>query len=175
MVSRAAPRHLPFESRDPTEPSRLTSVAYEIAAGPDGALWFTETFASRIGRITTSGVVSEFPLPTSGSGPADIAAGPDGALWFTEEGVHKIGRITTSGAITEYPISALSAVGVPSGIAAGSDAQCGLPLTPVSRGSRPPVRSLDISSPFHWSAVGHRGRAGRRIVVHRGIWRRFYR
>src|ERR1700730_6073061 len=98
MVSRAAPRHLPFESRDPTEPSRLTSVAYEIAAGPDGALWFTETFASRIGRITTSGVVSEFPLPTSGSGPADIAAGPDGALWFTEEGVHKIGRITTSGA-----------------------------------------------------------------------------
>jgi len=24
MVSRAAPRHLPFESRDPTEPSRLS-------------------------------------------------------------------------------------------------------------------------------------------------------
>ena len=35
-----------------------------IAAGPDGNLWFTESDASRIGRITPSGVVSEFP-PTA--------------------------------------------------------------------------------------------------------------
>jgi virginiamycin B lyase len=31
-----------------------------IALGPDGALWFTEAGAGKIGRITTSGQISEF-------------------------------------------------------------------------------------------------------------------
>ena len=35
-----------------------------ITAGPDGNLWFTESDGSRIGRITPSGVASEFP-PTA--------------------------------------------------------------------------------------------------------------
>ena len=35
-----------------------------ITAGPDGNLWFTESDASRIGRITPAGVASEFP-PTA--------------------------------------------------------------------------------------------------------------
>jgi streptogramin lyase len=48
-----------------------------IAAGPDGALWFTEQSGNRIGRITTGGVFTEFP--TSSSSPLGIAAGPDGA------------------------------------------------------------------------------------------------
>src|SRR5439155_25862858 len=33
----------------------------EIAAGPDGNLWFTEPAPNRIGRITPAGVVTEFP------------------------------------------------------------------------------------------------------------------
>src|SRR5438128_1529458 len=40
-----------------------------IAAGPDGALWFTEFNGNKIGRITTAGVITEFPIPTSNSGP----------------------------------------------------------------------------------------------------------
>ena len=36
----------------------------------------------KIGRITTAGVVTEFPIPSGGT-PAHIAAGPDGNLWFT--------------------------------------------------------------------------------------------
>ena len=43
-----------------------------------------KTTANQIGRITTAGVITEFPIPTAGSGPAGIAAGPDGNLWFTE-------------------------------------------------------------------------------------------
>ena len=35
-----------------------------IAAGPDGALWFTEGNADKIGRVTTAGSFSEFPIPT---------------------------------------------------------------------------------------------------------------
>jgi virginiamycin B lyase len=70
-----------------------------ITTGPDGALWFTEGNGNKIGRITTTGVITEYPVPTAGSG---ITAGPDGALWFT--GAGNIGRITTAGSITEYPL-----------------------------------------------------------------------
>jgi virginiamycin B lyase len=62
-----------------------------ITAGPDGALWFTR--ANLIGRITTDGAVSEYPLPTAGSRPGSITTGPDGALWFIEEAGNRIGRI----------------------------------------------------------------------------------
>ena len=76
-----------------------------IVAGPDGALWFTEQGGDQIGRITTDGDITEYPLPTTGSGPADITSGPDGALWFTESGFHghRIAKITTDGDITEFP------------------------------------------------------------------------
>ena len=68
--------------------------------GPDGALWFTETLANTIGRITTAGVITEYPMTTASSSPFGITAGPDGALWFTEVGASKIGRITTAGVVT---------------------------------------------------------------------------
>ena len=67
----------------------------QIAAGPDGNLWFTEAFGNKIGRITTAGVITEFAVPTAGSGPFGITAGPDGAVWFLESFSNKIGRITT--------------------------------------------------------------------------------
>jgi hypothetical protein len=63
-------------------------------------MWFTEFGGNKIGRITTGGVISEFPVPTQNSGPIDIAAGSDGAMWFAERGGNKIGRITVP---TEEP------------------------------------------------------------------------
>jgi hypothetical protein len=75
-----------------------------IATGADGALWFTEGAANKIGRITTSGLITEFPIPTSDSFPIFITAGPDGALWFGESRASQIGRITTSGVVSEFPI-----------------------------------------------------------------------
>lgn len=59
----------------------------------DNALWFTEYFGNRIGRITTSGQVTVFPLLTAYSRPTGIAAGPYGAMWCTEFGSNSIGRI----------------------------------------------------------------------------------
>jgi virginiamycin B lyase len=78
-----------------------------IVAGPDGALWFTENNANKIGRITTAGKVSEFRVPPVGGGsfPIGIAAGPDGALWFTEPGEQQIGRITIGGTVSEFYVS----------------------------------------------------------------------
>jgi virginiamycin B lyase len=90
----------------------------QITTGPDGALWFTENNADQIGRITTAGSVTEYPL-TVNAGPWGITAGPDGALWFTETGRDKIGRITTAGAVTEYPVP--SAGPGLEGITAGPD------------------------------------------------------
>ena len=63
--------------------------------------------------------VTEFPIPTSGSGPQDIAAGPDGNLWFTEQAANQIGRITTTGIVADFPIP--TANSLPQGIAAGPD------------------------------------------------------
>ena len=77
-----------------------SSAPSGIVAGPDGALWFTETAAGKIGRSTVAGQITEYSLP-AGALPAAITAGPDGALWFTDQVSRKIGRITTAGAITQ--------------------------------------------------------------------------
>ncbi len=57
-----------------------------ITAGPDGALWFTNTGnGGSIGRITTAGAVTNY-TGTGISDPVDmIAAGTDGALWFVNQ------------------------------------------------------------------------------------------
>ncbi len=92
---------------------------FGITSGPDGALWFTEIGRGKIGRITTSGTISEYPLPSVSSAPKGITTGPDGALWFVEALGNQVGRITTAGSITEYPIP--TAGSQPSYIASGSD------------------------------------------------------
>lgn len=69
-----------------------------ITAGNDGAIWFTEFTAAKIGRITMDGTLSEYPL-TPGSAPAGIASLPGefqnghGRIWFAEQFANKIGKI----------------------------------------------------------------------------------
>ena len=96
-----------------------SSQPHGITAGPDGNLWFAEFSASKIGRITPAGVITEFSIP-SGALPWAIAAGPDGNLWFTEQTGGKIGRITTAGVITEFGAGITQPVTI-LGIAAGPD------------------------------------------------------
>ena len=48
-------------------------------------MWFTEQ-AGKIGRITATGIVTEFPVPNPNSSPGGLTIGPDGNLWFTENG-----------------------------------------------------------------------------------------
>ncbi len=76
----------------------------QITTGPDGALWFTDAGNNAIGRITTSGTITEFPVPTSNSLLEGITTGPDGNLWFTEGNGNQIGRITPAGQVTEFPL-----------------------------------------------------------------------
>jgi virginiamycin B lyase len=77
-----------------------------IAAGSDGALWFTDSCNGAVGRITTDGsTITEYPLPTANAAPFDIVAGPDNNLWVVEQGIAKIARIVpATAAITEFAL-----------------------------------------------------------------------
>lgn len=86
-----------------------------IAAAADGSLWFTESAASRLGRLRPGGAVEQLSAP---SGPGAIATAPGGAVWFVEEGSDRVGRADPSGGVTEYPLSAGAR---PTGIAVGPD------------------------------------------------------
>jgi streptogramin lyase len=94
-------------------PSGGTPIA--IVSGPEHALWFTDS-TGKIGRITTSGEISEFLIADGQTfatwgfaGPYGIAAGPDGALWFAEQTLGRIGRMTSTGELQEFPVPSGSA------------------------------------------------------------------
>jgi virginiamycin B lyase len=97
----------------------MTSLPRGLVIGADKALWFTEAYGNKIGRITTDGDITEYLIPTANSTPVGIALGSDGAVWFVEKSANQIGRITTDGEITEYPIP--TANSTPLRITAGSD------------------------------------------------------
>lgn len=85
--------------------------ALEIAAGPDGNVWFTSMHEDRIGRITPLGSVREFRL-ADGAQPAGVTAGPDGNVWFTEPGLDRVARITPAGTVTEFASGVPRAAGL---------------------------------------------------------------
>ena len=115
----ASPGPQPLTFTEYPIPTGSGAYPGDITTGPDGALWFTEGGANKIGRITIAGSFTEYTIPAPFSSPQGIAAGPDGALWFTEHIGNKIGRITMAGAITEYPIPTTQSG--PVGITAGPD------------------------------------------------------
>jgi virginiamycin B lyase len=85
--------------------------AHFIAAGPDGNVWYTSAFRRTIGRVTTDGAITEFPVPLpatdplnpDGLGASGIVAGRDGNLWFGLYWRNRLGRITPRGEITVLP------------------------------------------------------------------------
>jgi streptogramin lyase len=88
-----------------TLPSANTPNGFlAIASGADLNIWVSEYDGNAIARVTPTGTITEFPIPTAGAGPTEIAPGPDGNLWFCELATNSIGRITTSGVVTEFPL-----------------------------------------------------------------------
>ena len=60
---------------------------FSITKGPDGAMWFTESAADRIGRIDPQGSITEYKLPSYDrvhANPQGIVLGPDDRLWFVQ-------------------------------------------------------------------------------------------
>src|SRR5256885_14541130 len=89
-----------------------------LTAGSDGNLWFTESSISKIGRVTPSGVFTDYLLAAE-SDPRGIVSGPDGNLWFTEWLGNRIGKITPGGTLTENTVP--HANSRPPGTALGGD------------------------------------------------------
>ena len=81
-------------------PTYITSAA--------GDLWFSETAANKIGRITTAGAITEFSAGAATT-PYDIITGPDGRPWFGALTATALGRVNASGAVKLVPIPTASA------------------------------------------------------------------
>ena len=90
-----------------------------LTAGP-GGMWFTETSKNKIGRVSTSGTITEF-AGSSHDKPVGITAGADGALWYTAQGKNgAIVRMTSAGKTTEFT-AGLTTSSLPQDIVAGPD------------------------------------------------------
>jgi virginiamycin B lyase len=98
-------------------------VPFDLALGADGNIWFTDLAPDgegqeSIGRITPTGVITEYHIPVPYGNLSAIARGADGNMWFTES-PDGIGRITPEGEISEFAVPDVG--GSLGGIALGSD------------------------------------------------------
>jgi streptogramin lyase len=95
----------------------------DIALGSDGNMWILGQSYSELMRVTPSGALTQYPLPSSSDDLMGLALGADGDLWFGENANSAIGKISpVTGTITEYPLP-LGAGGFaqPNAVALGPD------------------------------------------------------
>jgi streptogramin lyase len=104
QIGRVTPDGVVTSFRVPTPVENFRPTG--IAAGPDGALWFAGSGVG-VGRIDTSGAITEFPLPLFSESDT-ITAGPDGNLWFGNSGPSSrdgsVGRLTPDGHLSTYAV-----------------------------------------------------------------------
>ena len=69
-----------------------------ITAGPDGNVYAADAAAQDlIAKIDlTTGIVTDFTVPTANADPWGIAQGPDGNIWFTEASTGKVAMLQLS-------------------------------------------------------------------------------
>jgi virginiamycin B lyase len=84
---------------------------HDPAISPDGALWFTEQEANKLGRLDpATGTIRDFPLKTPHSGPHGLVADGDGNIWYTGNYAALIGKLDPrTGEVTEFALPAESA------------------------------------------------------------------
>jgi virginiamycin B lyase len=77
---------------------------HDPAVGADGALWFTEQMANKIGRLDPmTGQFKEYPLKVTNSGPHGLVEDGEGNIWFTGNFAGYIGKLEpTTGEVKEY-------------------------------------------------------------------------
>jgi virginiamycin B lyase len=78
----------------------------DIVAGADGNLYFSLDGNNQLGKITTSGVVSEFTFPTDAAQNADgviemagLAQDSDGTIWFVDQNNPQVGNVNLTDAL----------------------------------------------------------------------------
>ena len=139
---------------------------YGLAAGFDGAVWFTQNGGgpneNSIGRMTTDGVASTVvQLPDSTSPPysapsdmpIEIAAGPGDSMVFTTylvEPLNYIGRVNRHGMLTKFEIPTPGAASF--GITTGPDGNAWF-----TENFNPLIGRVNLAACHH-----HRGPSGHR-------------
>ncbi len=98
-----------FFALTPDLPTQATNAGLgDLTVGPDNNLWFTASYEQGkttnglIGRITTTGAITLFPLPGHAI-PVGIVTGPDKHVWFADG--NTIGRMAQDGSATYIPIT----------------------------------------------------------------------
>jgi Domain of unknown function (DUF4214) len=78
----------------------------QLTVGPDGDMWFTEFADNVVGKITATGVVTEFTLDSTLIDHEDsmsrLTVGSNGNLWFTLADNGEIGEVTPDGVFTLF-------------------------------------------------------------------------
>lgn len=115
FMALASPRHRP-----PAQPGDVADLKVTIrewsvptkgahphdpAVGPDGALWFTEQMANKLGRMDPkNGEFREYPLVEGkNSGPHGLVGDSEGNIWYTANFGGYIGKLDPrTGKVTEY-------------------------------------------------------------------------
>ncbi|HZS31458.1 MAG TPA: PASTA domain-containing protein [Gaiellaceae bacterium] len=88
-----------------------------ITAGSDGNMWFTDS--NYVGKITSSGQITEYDVLPSYDVLGHIVVGPDGDLWATDTEHDLVAQISTAGALVKlYQLPSDRGV---SGIVVGPD------------------------------------------------------
>ena len=109
---------LAFSSSNFLVPPGRQVAPLTIVEGPDHNLWFAEFTGEKIGRLTTSGAITQFSIAGAQS-LVGVASGSDGNIWFTDQYSGTVGHIDTSGGTLKQ--FALPAGSHPQGLTAGPD------------------------------------------------------
>src|SRR5256886_5630723 len=80
------------------------AVPWGVAVDARGTVWATLPNVNRLARIAGDGQVTEFDVPTRGSGLGDVAVDASGAVWFLEQQANKVGRFM-DGRFSEFAIA----------------------------------------------------------------------
>jgi len=84
-------------------PKATSGGPYGMAVDSRGNAWGTLQSANQIVRISPSGEIAEYEIPTRGSAPSDIAVDASGRVWFLEFRPNKIGSFA-DGKFTELAV-----------------------------------------------------------------------
>ena len=74
-----------------------------LAAGPNGTVWFVDALNAKIGKVTQTGTITEYPIPNGDGGDADALV-QGGSNFMYYNGFAGIYKVTTDGNITlQFP------------------------------------------------------------------------
>ena len=69
------------------------SQPHDVAAAPDGSVWYTAQRSGELGRLDPRTGKTEHIALGRGSAPHGVIVGPDGAAWVTDGGLNAIVRV----------------------------------------------------------------------------------